>query len=220
MEVVYLSLRLEKELIFEDARKIRGFFGDYYKNRPEFHHHGEKGLIYHHPLIQYKVVNGEALITGLQGGAFILLGADKMDAINIDGMDIKVLGQRIDRGKVDFGLSEKKARYRFLTPWLPLNSINNLKFKKLKNRTNKVNELLSNILIGNIISLSKSVKYTIPNHLFISVDVCSSNYFTLKPGIKMLGFGGSFEINFKLPDLWGIGKSSSRGFGTVMYEEL
>ncbi len=31
----------------------------------------------------------------------------------------------------------------------------------------------------------------------------------------MLGFLGSFSENFEIPDYWGIGKSVSRGFGTV-----
>jgi hypothetical protein len=31
----------------------------------------------------------------------------------------------------------------------------------------------------------------------------------------MLGFLGTFSMNFEIPDYWGIGKSVSRGFGTV-----
>jgi hypothetical protein len=32
----------------------------------------------------------------------------------------------------------------------------------------------------------------------------------------MLGFLGTFSVNFEIPDYWGIGKSVSRGFGTVV----
>jgi len=31
----------------------------------------------------------------------------------------------------------------------------------------------------------------------------------------MLGFVSTFLVNFEIPDCWGIGKSVSRGFGTV-----
>lgn len=31
----------------------------------------------------------------------------------------------------------------------------------------------------------------------------------------MTGFKGTFAVNFELPDLIGLGKSVSRGFGTV-----
>lgn len=34
-------------------------------------------------------------------------------------------------------------------------------------------------------------------------------------GTPMLGFLGTFSVNFAIPDYWGIGKSVSRGFGTV-----
>ncbi|NOX21076.1 MAG: CRISPR-associated endonuclease Cas6 [Nitrospirae bacterium] len=32
----------------------------------------------------------------------------------------------------------------------------------------------------------------------------------------LLGFLGTFSVNFEIPDYWGIGKSVSRGFGTVV----
>ncbi len=32
----------------------------------------------------------------------------------------------------------------------------------------------------------------------------------------MLGFLGTFSVNFEIPNYWGIGKSVSRGFGTVI----
>jgi hypothetical protein len=34
-------------------------------------------------------------------------------------------------------------------------------------------------------------------------------------GTTMLGFLGTFSVNFEIPDYWGIGKSVSRGFGTI-----
>ncbi|MGQ9534929.1 MAG: CRISPR-associated endonuclease Cas6 [bacterium] len=32
----------------------------------------------------------------------------------------------------------------------------------------------------------------------------------------MLAFLGTFSVNFEIPDYWGIGKSVSRGFGTII----
>jgi hypothetical protein len=32
----------------------------------------------------------------------------------------------------------------------------------------------------------------------------------------MLGFIGTFSVNFQIPDYWGIGKSVSKGFGTAV----
>jgi len=35
-----------------------------------------------------------------------------------------------------------------------------------------------------------------------------------------MGFLGTFSVNFEIPDYWGIGKSVSRGFGTVKKTNL
>ena len=34
-------------------------------------------------------------------------------------------------------------------------------------------------------------------------------------GTTMIDFLGTFSVNFEIPDYWGIGKSVSRGLGTV-----
>jgi len=44
----------------------------------------------------------------------------------------------------------------------------------------------------------------------------AQNYTSKLKGTPMLGFLGTFSVNFEIPDYWGIGKSVSRGFGTVM----
>jgi len=37
----------------------------------------------------------------------------------------------------------------------------------------------------------------------------------LSKGVPMVGFTGAFSVNFEIPNLLGLGKSVSRGFGTV-----
>jgi len=38
--------------------------------------------------------------------------------------------------------------------------------------------------------------------------------------IPLLGFLGTFSVNFEIPNYWGIGKSVSRGFGRVVKKQL
>ena len=78
----------------------------------------------------------------------------------------------------------------------------------------KRKEVLEKILIGNIISMSKSLGYTVPEPIKASICNMKEVPTSLK-GVSMLGFLGTFSVNFEIPDLWGIGKSVSRGFGTV-----
>lgn len=67
---------------------------------------------------------------------------------------------------------------------------------------------------GNIISMSKGLGYTFPAPIKANVHKIREVQTWLK-GTPMLGFLGTFSVNFDIPDYWGIGKSVSRGFGTV-----
>ena len=48
----------------------------------------------------------------------------------------------------------------------------------------------------------------------MSLKDCSRPTARLK-GVRMVGFKGTFAVNFELPDYIGLGKSVSRGFGTI-----
>jgi len=229
IETVSLKLEMEELLAMDDARRLRGFFGRKYQNRPEFHHHLPTGLLYQHPLIQYKVLDGAGWITGLKEGAFLLLAMKPPNDVYIRNQHIRIINHQFTREEIAFGITEEPIRYHFATPWLPFNSENYQQFEKVQRNPGKVDALLSKILIGNLLSLSKAVKYVVPDRLQVSLSLDSAREFILKPaddqhfdskqGLKMLGFEGEFEVNFIIPNLWGIGKSSSRGFGTVIRKE-
>jgi hypothetical protein len=76
-------------------------------------------------------------------------------------------------------------------------------------------KLLRKILIGNLLSLSKALGYEVPGPIEAEVDVGEPTEVILKPGVVLLGFSGRFHANFSIPQNWGIGKQSARGFGTV-----
>ena len=72
---------------------------------------------------------------------------------------------------------------------------------------------LRKIMIGNIISMSKGLKYTVDKE--IKLDTKLRRVHSSFKGREIIAFGGEFIVNFNVPDLLGIGKSVSRGFGTV-----
>ena len=80
--------------------------------------------------------------------------------------------------------------------------------------------LLERVLIGNILSLSKAIGLEVTVRLRAEPCLLPSGLEELKPGLQLLGFSGSFRVNFALPQGWGLGKSSSRGFGTVIRREV
>ncbi|MEZ6118471.1 MAG: CRISPR-associated endonuclease Cas6 [Pirellulaceae bacterium] len=73
---------------------------------------------------------------------------------------------------------------------------------------------LNRTLVGNCLGMCKSLGVPLSGH--ISADCTGlSSIRTNQNRQSMIGFVGTFEINLKLPDLIGLGKSVSRGFGTV-----
>ncbi|MBC7362911.1 MAG: CRISPR-associated endonuclease Cas6, partial [Candidatus Aminicenantes bacterium] len=67
---------------------------------------------------------------------------------------------------------------------------------------------------GNILSMSKSLGYTVTEPIRAEIKNFKEVSAKLKD-VPMIGFLGTFSVNFEIPDYWGIGKSVSRGFGTV-----
>lgn len=63
----------------------------------------------------------------------------------------------------------------------------------------------------------KGIGFTVPEPIKARVEV--KEVPTVLKGTQMIGFVGTFSVNFEIPNLWGLGKSVSRGFGTVVRVE-
>ena len=197
------------------AKDLRGAVARLYPEERLLHHHRNDGKVeYYHPLVQYKIINNECLITGFKEGAELLANLDLVGKRIFFGNRIyTILNKEIDLYNICFGNIEAQQSYTFLTPWLALNEKNYEKYQKYGTWAKK-KDLLEKILIGNIISMSKSLGYTVPEPIKANIGNLKEVETFLK-GTPMLGFLGTFSVNFEIPDYWGIGKSVSRGFGTI-----
>lgn len=217
MELNILKLSLSIDSIFNrgDAEKIRGYLGNLFWDDPYVHHHKSDGsLIYRYPCVQYKVINGLCLLIGFHEGLEAVKKTfHDLKEINLDGRWEEILCKGLESYTDSFTVVSSQISYSFHTPWLALNEKNYEKYQKLGSWPKK-KELLEKILIGNIISMSKSLGYTVPEPIKAKIQNLKEVPTKLK-GTPMLGFLGTFSVNFEIPDYWGIGKSVSRGFGTV-----
>ncbi|MEO0053717.1 MAG: CRISPR-associated endonuclease Cas6, partial [candidate division WOR-3 bacterium] len=107
------------------------------------------------------------------------------------------------------GISKKNIDYSFLTMWLALNEENYRRYRKKKGGLS----VLEQVLIGNILSMCKGLGYVVSDAIKVNLTVREVRT-TLK-GTPMLGFLGNFRVNFEIPEFLGLGKSVSRGFGTI-----
>ena len=218
VEKAELWIRCKEPLRFPDGRALRGFFGNLYRNKPEFHHHHGGELIYRHPLIQYKIVEDCALIVGLKEGAYLLKALPKLRCLELHHQDYAVLEQDLRTTAVSYGLTSDTICYRLATPWVGLNKKNHAEYLRIKHNRELVSNLLRKVLIGNILSMCKSLRYVAERKIEARPHFEESGRVKIKHGVEMIGFKGEFEVNFSIPDFWGIGRSSARGYGTVIKE--
>jgi hypothetical protein len=210
---VELMLNTSKSLSLEHAFGLRGYVGRQYPEDTLLHNHRDGSFVYSYPRVQYKIINNCGYIIGLAEGAEAVKKIRPFNSVMLGDEVIELLEYKLTERKATFGITDDQNTYSFFSPWLALNEQNYQKYKQLRTRNNK-RKLLEKILVGNIIAMSKGLDYTVPEPIIANFKVFEEISTALK-ATTMLGFLGTFSVNFEIPDYWGIGKSVSRGFGTV-----
>ncbi len=196
------------------SAELRGFFATKFNEYSLLHQHSADKFIYSYPLVQYKMIEGAPMVIGINDGAEVLKQVyDKYDDIKLGEEVYEIVEKGIAVRNQEFGISDKFHSYEFATPWLALNQENYMKYYGLHGREER-QEFLRKTLIGNLLSMSKSLDYQVPDTIKCDVDV-NIRKSRLKD-VNVMTFVGSFCANFIIPDYLGIGKSVSRGFGAVI----
>lgn len=201
-----------------DAHKLRGFFGVLFKEKSELlHNHYADGKVrYAYPLVQYKVIDQVPLLVGLGEGAELLTNLFlKIDHLDIDGCRIPVFAKNISQRLYDPVVAEELFQYNFNTLWMALNQRNFEIYNKMTEKDKKA--FLNRQLVNNILSFYKGIGYRTEERIMAKANLKEKQ--TKFKDRKMLAFKGDFVTNAKLPELIGIGKAVSRGFGCVMKKE-
>ena len=202
------------EMQTRDAHKLRGYFGNLFKDHsPILHNHYQDGSArYAYPLVQYKVVGKMPLLVGFQEGAELLVSLFlKIREIKIEGQYYPVLAKNIQQKQYDLNVNQQLFNYRFKTLWMALNQENHRKYQQLDE--NSKTQFLNRQLQNNILSFYKGLSFRTTERIMAVTRVNEKQ--TLFKEQAMLAFDGEFTTNAFLPEMAGIGKAVSRGFGTV-----
>lgn len=208
----------EIELRTRDAHKLRGYFGNLFKEHsPLLSNHYEDGsLRYRYPLVQYKVIDSLPVLIGLNEGAELLTQLFlKINHIDINSKKYEIHSKNISSNHCKIGFSEHLHEYQFETLWLALNQKNYLKYSKMKDDAEKM-DMLRSILVGHILSLFRNTGVELDQTQRLMAQLNVKQKQTKFKDKTMLAFSGSFVTNAHLPDHLGLGKSVARGFGTVV----
>ncbi len=191
------------------ATKLRGYLGHRFIQDTEFHHHDENP--YRYPLIQYKRINNELMVLGINDYSKVVF--EKLSGLE----EIILPNSRVGIVSMEFStithrLTHDISQYEFQTPWIALNSKNYEKFKTINPEL--WYRFLENILIGNFLSTSKGMGIHIDQKLYVSIKKLRPTYVVAHQN-PFYSFYARFVTNLSLPDLIGIGNSVSKGFGVI-----
>ncbi len=208
MKLIKITLETKKRFKNSDAEKLRGFFGNYFRENIMFHNHKtDFEFNYDFSFIQYKVIDGKLTLIGIDKGGDILL--EKIT-------DIKKV--KIGEEEIDVTLNinitfpdlyiddEKNYKYRFETIWLALNDKNYLKYKE-------GNLDLSKQLANNLLELFKMCGIWIEKQ--IKVEGKFNEIILKQKNTNILGFTGEFSTNVFMPNDISLGKRKSIGMGRI-----
>jgi hypothetical protein len=212
-----LIARLQTDrLVQATGEQLRGFIGRQHPESVLLHQHSGSAegdrFVYVYPRVQYRVRQGIPELVGLAEGIAAVLEASRaLSSLYLAGRRYTVERVVYEEGAAELREETNPVAYRFTAPWLALNQKNHARYQDAtpQERT----ELLRGILVGNVLSLCKSLGLVVFERLQAAVDV-----YPLSVRLKnrrLLGFLGRFAINFRLcPDL-GLGHLVSIGFGQL-----
>lgn len=198
--------KINKNLEHSDIFKLRGYFAHRFKD-PIFHNHTEV-LKHCYSLIQYKIINDNFAIVGIEEGAEKLKDVfDTIKYIKIDQNYYKIQSSKLIECDEYFHIDNSKTyTYRFISPWV---CIGNNNIERFKRKELNLNTLLTN----NIFCTMKFLDLDTKSNIIVSSKIKKTSV-NFKNKI-FYAFLGWFKTNVKIPNYIGLGKIVSTGHGTV-----
>lgn len=196
---------------------FRGAVASLFPEEAMYHNHEGDTLIYRYPLIQYKLIDGNLSLVGIDEGAESVernfhFGQTLKLSVHEKEQEYRVIDKKTLYYVPDS--FEDQSRYYFLRNWLPLNQENHIRYCEMEGIAEKV-ALLDSILSANILSLFSGFGYHSGQKSRASIlEIVSSRTVRYKD-TEMLSFDIRFKCNANLPELCGLGKGASRGFGVI-----
>lgn len=196
--------------------KLRGYFGNAFKDKSSlFHNHrAEGGYHYRYAQVQYKVLDGIPTVVAVKDAARLLLeAAHAVNELVIDDRTHVAVDKEISTGRVEFGVAAQLYRYRFISPYYALNQTNYRQFVDLAEDERP--DFLDRMVRSHLIALHAGLSGgEAPTQTVMSTAKLRP-VSVLRDGQKMMMFWGEVVTNMIVPPLLGVGKSASSGFGVL-----
>jgi hypothetical protein len=214
MKIQTSNLILETDSpVKEEANKLRGYIGNQFPEHLVLHHHIQgTQYLYTYPKVQYKIIEGTPSILGIEEGAEVIKKiSSNLEELKLGKNTYKINQQILYQSQTDIR-PDKPIQYKFITPWIGLNSKNYQTYRDLRDWKEK-KHLLNKTMVGNVLSMCKGLGIIANRRLEVH-SLLNQENIRFK-GIDLIAFTGEFRLNFRIPDFFGLGKGVSQGFGTI-----
>lgn len=185
--------------------------------RALFHPRESGGDPYRYPLIQYKNDRGQPLLFILDAGVEALRQFFSRPGwtLSLRGETAPVRIARLDVRQHAFQVCPERVFAYHLRNWLPLNPDNFGTYQRLPGLVER-RFLLQTILRNQLVGLLRDLDGQTPGaEVKAFIKEIKSDAWVSYKGVKVLAFSLIFESNVSLPDLMGLGKGCSTGWGVV-----
>lgn len=199
-----------------DAGKLRGYFAQAFGESVLFHNHtADQGFRYGYSLIQYKVLRGVPTVLGVSKGARLVMDAFMdVNELVIANQTVSVDSKELEVARSEAGIVSALHEFRFATPLFAFNQDNYALFKRLPDSDLK--GFLTKIITSHLITALRGIGCEVNPASPILVSHRLRPCLVTVKNQRMQMYTGTFTANVVLPPKIGIGKSTSKGFGTIV----
>lgn len=165
------------------------------------------------PLIQYKIIDDSPFIYAMEKGVEAVKKIlPDLTELYLGHKKYPVKEINEEESDAEIGMSQKRRKYLFETPWLAFSELDYSEFKYLYQEERSA--ALSKMLIRNMLGIARAFECEIDSRIKVKHSLKEIPSFKL--GTTLPGFVGEFETNFQIPIHLGLGNMSDRGFGSVI----
>jgi CRISPR/Cas system endoribonuclease Cas6 (RAMP superfamily) len=214
--VKYIILKFnDVKLDVRDIAKVRGYFAKNFSDNTLLHNHLPKGKYsYKFPKIQYRLFDGNPALVAMEEGIDVLKEVFFLsDEMTIGNRVFQLNEKEIISFDVELRQQKDPVYYKFVSPYMALNQENYKRYQRADFYDKA--EILAEIIKNNLKTISKGFSYEIPDFDSIKIQANLKPKLVNFKNVKMLCFTGDFKATFLIPDYWGLGKQTARGFGVV-----
>lgn len=180
-----------------------------------FHNHADNMSIYRYPLIQYKRIFRHPAIICIDEGVDHLhhFFENKGQIIFLGDKEYELKVGKLNLNQFTMQVWETMFYYT-IENWIALNEENYSKYRKIDVLKEQI-EFLEKTLTANILAFAKGIEWNVDKEIQVNILSLDESRIIKVKNNRFSAFNATFKTNVFLPNFIGLGKSVSKGFGTV-----